>query len=66
VHLLLTATYGGGSGGGGIVWFEAETIYTADNNEITIEVNAGDVENEDSVLAGIEGSDGKVFLLISN
>jgi hypothetical protein len=59
VHLLLTASYGGGSGGGGIVLFEAETLNTADNNEITIEVNAGDVENEDR--AGIEGSDGKVY-----
>ncbi len=56
MHLQLTVTYGGGSGGGGIVHFEAETLNTADNNEITIEVGAGD---EDST--GIKGSDGKVY-----
>ena len=57
MHLLLTA-YGGGSGGGGIVHFVAETLYTADNNEVTIEVNAGGVAGE---RKGQKGRDGKVY-----
>jgi hypothetical protein len=58
VHLLLTA-YGSGSGGGGIVLFQAETLYTADNNEITIEVNAG--VRVAGPREGQKGSDGKVY-----
>ena len=53
MHLQITATYGGGSGGGGIVLFEADTLDTFDDNEVTIEVDKGD-ENS-------TGSDGKVY-----
>jgi len=54
----LTLSHGGGGGAGGIVSFEAETLYTADNNEVTIEVNAGDIVPG---RGGQKGSDGKVY-----
>ena len=63
MHLQISgAVYGGGSGSGGIVSLETETIITDDNNEVTIEVDAGLAGDEDSnSTAGFKGSDGKVY-----
>ena len=55
-YFELRGGYGGGSGGGGIVSLEAETLYTADSNEVTIEVDKGDESP-----TGLKGSDGKIY-----